>query len=75
MTTGPAAFLLAALALVMAYLVYEHKRLNQTATSERKTDIFGDAVSASAVAGDMVGPGATSNTPFYTPAQAHIGVL
>jgi hypothetical protein len=59
-------FLFGALVLVMAYLVYEHKRLNQTTTpGERSNDVFGEPVSASAVPGDMLGPGATSNTAFY----------
>jgi hypothetical protein len=69
-------FLFGALVLVMAYLIYEHKRVAGTTTpGERSNDITDDPVSASAVPGDMVGPGATSNTPWYTPQQAHIGMI
>jgi hypothetical protein len=50
----------------MAYLIYEHKRLNAPVPSKPPPDMLDLPVSASMQPGDRVGPGATSNSGWYT---------
>jgi hypothetical protein len=67
MTIGPAAFLAIAFVAALAYLVYEHKRIGATDIRMREApDTIDAPISASQVQGDRVGPGATSNSGYYT---------
>jgi hypothetical protein len=49
----------------IAYLIYEHRQLNAPKPAKPPPDMLDMPVSASAMPGDRVGPGATSNQGWY----------
>ena len=64
MTTTASAFVFAAIAVTVGYLVLEHRRLNAPDVKPAP-DMLDELVSASATPGNAVGPGATSNSGHY----------
>ena len=72
MTIGPASFLALAFIAIMAYLIYENRRLNTPAQFRQPPDVLNELVSASAEPGDRVGPGATGNSGWYTQPPASV---
>jgi hypothetical protein len=75
MTTSATAFLFLTFVAVMTYLWFEHTRVTGVANVKPDPDVLDMEVSASAVPGDRVGPGATGNSGWYdTPANLVSGV-
>jgi hypothetical protein len=66
MTTTASAFLLLAMIVAVAYVIYEHRQRTTTPLDARGTpDMMGVPVSSSMMPGDLVGPGATGNSGWY----------
>jgi hypothetical protein len=72
MSTSAAMFLFFAFVAAIAYLIYEHKRVNQPVGSRQPPDVLDMPISASAEPGDMVGPGATANSGWYAAPNANM---
>jgi hypothetical protein len=67
MNSGPAALLAFVFVAAIVYLTMLHKQIGATDTRMRAApDTIDNLVSASVVPGNMNGPGATSNSGFYT---------
>jgi hypothetical protein len=68
MNTTPAVFIFLTFMLAMAYLIWEHKRLNAPPPGQSPPPDHPDLpVSVSAIPGNLEGPGATSNSGWYAP--------
>lgn len=64
----PALFMFLAAVVIVAYLINHHRQLNAPPPGQSPMpDYPGMPISASAMPGDMVGPGATGNSGWYLP--------
>ena len=66
MTTAASGFLFLALAVAVAYIVWEHRQRATTPIDARgMPDMMDVPISTSMAPGDLSGPGATGNSGWY----------